>query len=102
MNNPSFLGLFLQMKNNPIQDKSPVHGDDFVILPEPRTAISISSKDTMNVTVSQCSLNVFYNLAKVGRTSPGYNARHLLPPQPAHCVFIRRSLRPQPPPSTTL
>uniref|UniRef100_A0AAQ4Q6C5 Vacuolar protein sorting 13 homolog C n=2 Tax=Gasterosteus aculeatus aculeatus TaxID=481459 RepID=A0AAQ4Q6C5_GASAC len=56
--------LELEMKNNPIQDKSPVHGDDFVILPEPRTAISISSKDTMNVTVSQCSLNVFYNLAK--------------------------------------
>ncbi|KAM8893527.1 intermembrane lipid transfer protein VPS13C isoform 2-T2 [Spinachia spinachia] len=56
--------LELQMKNNPVQDKSPVHGDDFVILPEPRTAINISSKDTMNVTVSQCSLNVFYNLAK--------------------------------------
>ncbi|XP_062417924.1 intermembrane lipid transfer protein VPS13C isoform X4 [Pungitius pungitius] len=56
--------LELQMKNNPVQDKSPVHGDDFVILPEPRTAINISSKDTMNVTLSNCSLNVFYNLAK--------------------------------------
>ncbi|XP_068584903.1 intermembrane lipid transfer protein VPS13C isoform X2 [Cebidichthys violaceus] len=56
--------LELEMKNNPIQDKSPVHGDDFVILPEPRTAINICSKDTMNITVSQCSLNVFYNLAK--------------------------------------
>lgn len=53
------------MKNNPVQDKSPVHGDDFVILPEPRTAINICSKDTMNITVSRCSLNVFHNLAKV-------------------------------------
>ena len=57
--------FLLQMKNNPIQDRSPVHGDDFVILPEPRMAISICSKDTMNITVSQCSLNVFQNLAKV-------------------------------------
>ncbi|XP_039984071.1 vacuolar protein sorting-associated protein 13C [Xiphias gladius] len=56
--------LELEMKNNPVQDKSPVHGDDFVILPEPRTAINICSKDTMNITISQCSLNVFYNLAK--------------------------------------
>ncbi|XP_075939319.1 intermembrane lipid transfer protein VPS13C isoform X3 [Anarhichas minor] len=56
--------LELEMKNNPVQDKSPVHGDDFVILPEPRTAINICSKDNMNITVSQCSLNVFYNLAK--------------------------------------
>ncbi|XP_051234052.1 intermembrane lipid transfer protein VPS13C isoform X4 [Dicentrarchus labrax] len=56
--------LELEMKNNPVQDKSPVHGDDFVILPEPRTAINICSKDTMNITVSQCSLNVFHNLAK--------------------------------------
>uniref|UniRef100_A0A8C3A3N4 Vacuolar protein sorting 13 homolog C n=1 Tax=Cyclopterus lumpus TaxID=8103 RepID=A0A8C3A3N4_CYCLU len=56
--------LELEMKNNPLQDKSPVHGDDFVILPEPRTAINICSNDTMNITVSQCSLNVFYNLAK--------------------------------------
>ncbi|XP_050931802.1 LOW QUALITY PROTEIN: intermembrane lipid transfer protein VPS13C [Lates calcarifer] len=56
--------LELEMKNNPVQDKSPVHGDDFVILPEPRTAINICSKDTMNITISQSSLNVFYNLAK--------------------------------------
>uniref|UniRef100_A0A8C4NUD4 Vacuolar protein sorting-associated protein 13C n=1 Tax=Dicentrarchus labrax TaxID=13489 RepID=A0A8C4NUD4_DICLA len=56
--------LELEVKNNPVQDKSPVHGDDFVILPEPRTAINICSKDTMNITVSQCSLNVFHNLAK--------------------------------------
>ncbi|XP_070763918.1 intermembrane lipid transfer protein VPS13C isoform X2 [Enoplosus armatus] len=56
--------LELEMKNNPVQDKSPVHGDDFVILPEPRTAINICSKDTMNITISQCSLNVLHNLAK--------------------------------------
>ncbi|CAK6982133.1 vacuolar protein sorting-associated protein 13C isoform X1 [Scomber scombrus] len=56
--------LELEMKNNPVQDKSPVHGDDFVILPEPRTAINICSKDTMNITISQCSLNVFQNLTK--------------------------------------
>ncbi|XP_068186348.1 intermembrane lipid transfer protein VPS13C isoform X2 [Antennarius striatus] len=56
--------LELEMKNNPVQDKSPVHGDDFVILPEPQTAINISSKDTMNVTVTQCTLNVLQNLSK--------------------------------------
>uniref|UniRef100_A0A673BYS9 Vacuolar protein sorting 13 homolog C n=1 Tax=Sphaeramia orbicularis TaxID=375764 RepID=A0A673BYS9_9TELE len=56
--------LELEMKNNPVQDRSPVHGDDFVILPEPRTAVNICSKDTMNITISQCSLNVFQNLAK--------------------------------------
>ncbi|XP_076592336.1 intermembrane lipid transfer protein VPS13C isoform X4 [Chaetodon auriga] len=56
--------LVLEMKNNPVQDKSPVHGDDFVILPEPRTAINICSKDTMNITISQCSLSVLHNLAK--------------------------------------
>lgn len=59
------LFLLLQMKNNPIHDKSPVHGDDFIFLPEPRTVVSICSKDTMNVTVSKCCLNVFQNLAKV-------------------------------------
>ncbi|XP_044053106.1 vacuolar protein sorting-associated protein 13C isoform X3 [Siniperca chuatsi] len=56
--------LELEVKNNPVQDKSPIHGDDFVFLPEPRTAINICSKDTMNITVSQCSLNVLHNLTK--------------------------------------
>uniref|UniRef100_A0A3Q3JJ33 Vacuolar protein sorting 13 homolog C n=1 Tax=Monopterus albus TaxID=43700 RepID=A0A3Q3JJ33_MONAL len=56
--------MTLEMKNNPVQDKSPVHGDDFVILPEPCTAINLCSKDTMNITVSQCCLNVFHNLTK--------------------------------------
>ncbi|XP_015199108.2 intermembrane lipid transfer protein VPS13C isoform X2 [Lepisosteus oculatus] len=56
--------LTLKMKNNPIQDKSPVPGDDFISLPEPQTAISICSKDTLNVTISKCCLNVFTNLAK--------------------------------------
>ncbi|MBN3293240.1 VP13C protein, partial [Polypterus senegalus] len=52
------------MKNNPVQDKSPVPGDDFVLLPEPKTSINICSKDTLNVTVSKCTLAVFTNLAK--------------------------------------
>uniref|UniRef100_A0A8C5FI68 Vacuolar protein sorting 13 homolog C n=1 Tax=Gadus morhua TaxID=8049 RepID=A0A8C5FI68_GADMO len=56
--------LKLEMKNSPVQDKSPVPGDDFVVLPEPRTAINICSRDTLNITVSQCSLSVFSNLAK--------------------------------------
>ncbi|XP_072235878.1 intermembrane lipid transfer protein VPS13C isoform X2 [Leuresthes tenuis] len=56
--------LELKIKNNPVMDKSPVHGDDYVLLPEPRSAISICSKDAMNVTLSKCSLNVFHNLAK--------------------------------------
>lgn len=53
------------MRTNPIQDKSPVHGDEFIILPEPRTAISICSKDILNVTISQSALTVFHNLSKV-------------------------------------
>lgn len=40
-------------------------GDDFIILPEPQTAVNISSKDTMNITISKCCLAVFSNLAKV-------------------------------------
>ncbi|XP_077419043.1 intermembrane lipid transfer protein VPS13C isoform X3 [Vanacampus margaritifer] len=56
--------LDLEMKNNPVQDKSPVHGDDFVILPEARTVVNICSGDALNVTLSRCSLNVFGNLAK--------------------------------------
>ncbi|KAL4641944.1 vacuolar protein sorting-associated protein 13C isoform X1 [Arapaima gigas] len=56
--------LKLELKNSPVQDKSPVPGDDFIMLPEPQTAISICSKDTMNITVSKCCLSVFTNLAK--------------------------------------
>ncbi|XP_049573506.1 intermembrane lipid transfer protein VPS13C isoform X3 [Syngnathus scovelli] len=56
--------LQLEMKTNPVQDKSPVHGDDFVILPEPCTAVNICSGDSLNVTLSRCGLNVFSNLAK--------------------------------------
>ncbi|XP_048040237.1 vacuolar protein sorting-associated protein 13C isoform X8 [Megalobrama amblycephala] len=56
--------LQLNMKNNPVRDKSPVPGEDFIMLPEPRTAITICSKDTMNITVSKCCLSVFNNLAK--------------------------------------
>uniref|UniRef100_A0A4W4GIM2 Vacuolar protein sorting 13 homolog C n=1 Tax=Electrophorus electricus TaxID=8005 RepID=A0A4W4GIM2_ELEEL len=54
----------LTMKTNPVRDKSPVPGDDFIMLPDPCTAISICSKDTMNITVSKCCLNVFHNLAQ--------------------------------------
>ncbi|KAM4744636.1 intermembrane lipid transfer protein VPS13C isoform 3-T3 [Anableps anableps] len=56
--------LELEIKNNPVMDRSPVHGDDFLLLPEPRTAINICSKDTLNITVSKCSLNVFQKLAE--------------------------------------
>uniref|UniRef100_A0A3B3WSN0 Vacuolar protein sorting 13 homolog C n=1 Tax=Poecilia mexicana TaxID=48701 RepID=A0A3B3WSN0_9TELE len=56
--------LELEIKNNPVMDKSPVHGDDFVFLPEPRTAISICSKDTLNITISKSSLSVFQKLAE--------------------------------------
>uniref|UniRef100_A0A3Q3D817 Vacuolar protein sorting 13 homolog C n=1 Tax=Hippocampus comes TaxID=109280 RepID=A0A3Q3D817_HIPCM len=55
---------FREMKTNPAQDMSPVHGDDFVILPEPRVAVNICSGDALNVTLSRCGLNVFSNLAK--------------------------------------
>uniref|UniRef100_A0A8C9SIT0 Vacuolar protein sorting 13 homolog C n=1 Tax=Scleropages formosus TaxID=113540 RepID=A0A8C9SIT0_SCLFO len=56
--------LKLELKNSPIQDRSPVPGDDFIMLPDPQTAVSICSKDTMNITISKCCLSVFTNLAK--------------------------------------
>ncbi|XP_056600170.1 intermembrane lipid transfer protein VPS13C isoform X4 [Triplophysa dalaica] len=70
--------LKLEMKNNPVQDKSPVPGDDFIMLPDPRTAITICSKDTMNVTVSKCCLNVFNNLAKAFSESTASTFDHSL------------------------
>ncbi|XP_021566120.1 vacuolar protein sorting-associated protein 13C, partial [Carlito syrichta] len=54
--------LRLEVKKNPIQDKSLMPGDDFI--PEPQMAIHISSGDTMNITISKSCLNVFNNLAK--------------------------------------
>ncbi|XP_076984207.1 intermembrane lipid transfer protein VPS13C isoform X2 [Tamandua tetradactyla] len=56
--------LRLDVKKNPVQDKSLMPGDDFCFLPEPQTAIHISSGDTMNITISKSCLNVFNNLAK--------------------------------------
>uniref|UniRef100_A0A663ML93 Vacuolar protein sorting 13 homolog C n=1 Tax=Athene cunicularia TaxID=194338 RepID=A0A663ML93_ATHCN len=56
--------LKLEMKTNPVQERSLMPGDDFIVLPEPQTAVNISSKDTMNITISKCSLAVFSNLAK--------------------------------------
>ncbi|KAM4036143.1 intermembrane lipid transfer protein VPS13C isoform 3-T3 [Anomaloglossus baeobatrachus] len=56
--------LKLEMKNNPVQEKSLLPGDDFIVVPEPQSAINITSKDTMNITVSKCTLGVFSNLSK--------------------------------------
>ncbi|XP_006275410.2 intermembrane lipid transfer protein VPS13C isoform X1 [Alligator mississippiensis] len=56
--------LKLEMKTNPVQERSLMPGDDFILLPEPQTAVNISSKDTMNITISKCCLAVFNNLAK--------------------------------------
>ncbi|XP_056428779.1 intermembrane lipid transfer protein VPS13C isoform X2 [Hyla sarda] len=56
--------LKLEMKNNPVQEKSLLPGDDFIVVPEPQSAINITSKDTMNITISKCTLGVFSNLAK--------------------------------------
>uniref|UniRef100_A0A803VSL0 Vacuolar protein sorting 13 homolog C n=1 Tax=Ficedula albicollis TaxID=59894 RepID=A0A803VSL0_FICAL len=56
--------LKLEMKTNPVQERSLLPGDDFVVIPEPQTAINISSMDTMNITISKCCLAVFGNLAK--------------------------------------
>ncbi|XP_007956453.1 vacuolar protein sorting-associated protein 13C [Orycteropus afer afer] len=56
--------LRLDVKKNPVQDKSLVPGDDFIFLPDPQMAIYISSGDTMNITISKSCLNVFSNLAK--------------------------------------
>uniref|UniRef100_A0A8C9AEJ4 Vacuolar protein sorting 13 homolog C n=1 Tax=Prolemur simus TaxID=1328070 RepID=A0A8C9AEJ4_PROSS len=54
--------LRLDVKKNPVQDKSLMPGDDFI--PDPQMAIGISSRDTMNITISKSCLNVFNNLAK--------------------------------------
>ncbi|XP_014800034.1 PREDICTED: vacuolar protein sorting-associated protein 13C isoform X2 [Calidris pugnax] len=56
--------LKMEMKTNPVQERSLMPGDDFIVLPEPQTAVNISSKDTMNITISKCCLAVFSNLAK--------------------------------------
>ncbi|KAM9640422.1 intermembrane lipid transfer protein VPS13C isoform 2-T2 [Morphnus guianensis] len=56
--------LKLEMKTNPVQERSLMPGDDFIVIPEPQTAVNISSKDTMNITISKCCLAVFSNLAK--------------------------------------
>ncbi|EMP30306.1 Vacuolar protein sorting-associated protein 13C [Chelonia mydas] len=56
--------LKLEIKTNPVQDKSLIPGDDFIVLPEAQTVVNISSKDTMNITISKCCLAVFNNLAK--------------------------------------
>ncbi|KAG8576312.1 hypothetical protein GDO81_009827 [Engystomops pustulosus] len=56
--------LKLEMKNNPIQENSLLPGDDFIVVPEPQSAINITSKDTMNITISKSTLGVFNNLAK--------------------------------------
>uniref|UniRef100_A0A803T771 Vacuolar protein sorting 13 homolog C n=1 Tax=Anolis carolinensis TaxID=28377 RepID=A0A803T771_ANOCA len=57
--------LKLEMKTNPEQERGGLlPGDDFVVLPEPQSAVHISSKDTMNITISKASLAVFDNLAK--------------------------------------
>ncbi|KFZ60287.1 Vacuolar protein sorting-associated protein 13C, partial [Podiceps cristatus] len=56
--------LKLEMKTNPVQERSLMPGDDFIVLPEPQTAVNISSKETMNITISKCCLAVFSNLAK--------------------------------------
>ncbi|GAB1294389.1 Vacuolar protein sorting-associated protein 13C [Apodemus speciosus] len=54
--------LKLNVKKSPMQDKSLMPGDDFI--PEPQTAVHISSGATMNITISKSCLNVFNNLAK--------------------------------------
>lgn len=54
--------LKLNVKKNPIQDKSLMPGDDFI--PEPQMAVHVSSEATMNITISKSCLNVFNNLAK--------------------------------------
>ncbi|XP_008938924.1 PREDICTED: vacuolar protein sorting-associated protein 13C, partial [Merops nubicus] len=56
--------LKLEVKTNPVQERSLMPGDDFIVLPEPQTAVNIFSKDTMNITISKCCLAVFSNLAK--------------------------------------
>ncbi|KAF4017408.1 hypothetical protein G4228_008862 [Cervus hanglu yarkandensis] len=56
--------MTLEVKKNPVQDKTLMPGDDFSALPEPQTEVDISSGDTMNITISKSCLNVFNNLAK--------------------------------------
>uniref|UniRef100_A0A452SGF9 Vacuolar protein sorting 13 homolog C n=1 Tax=Ursus americanus TaxID=9643 RepID=A0A452SGF9_URSAM len=51
--------LRLDVKKNPVQDRSLMPGDDFIFLPEPQTAFHISSGDTMNITISKSLCLVF-------------------------------------------
>ncbi|XP_063044698.1 intermembrane lipid transfer protein VPS13C isoform X2 [Engraulis encrasicolus] len=57
--------LSLEMKTNPTRDRTPLQGDDSVVFSDPQTAITITSKDSMNITISRSTLAVFQSLAKV-------------------------------------
>ncbi|XP_037835905.1 vacuolar protein sorting-associated protein 13C isoform X2 [Kryptolebias marmoratus] len=74
--------LELEIKNNPVLDKSPVHGDDFLFLPESRTVVNVCSKDTMNITISKCSLSVLQNLAKAFSEGTASTFDHTLKEKP--------------------
>ncbi|XP_048376852.1 intermembrane lipid transfer protein VPS13C isoform X2 [Stegostoma tigrinum] len=56
--------LTFQIKTNMAQDTALVPGDDFLQILDPQTAITISSNNILNITVSKCSLNVLDVLAK--------------------------------------
>ncbi|XP_077569200.1 intermembrane lipid transfer protein VPS13C isoform X2 [Stigmatopora nigra] len=56
--------LDLEVKTNPEADRSPAHGDEFVIPPEARTDVRVSSDDTLNVTLSRGTLDVLTRLAE--------------------------------------
>ncbi|XP_069759027.1 intermembrane lipid transfer protein VPS13C isoform X1 [Narcine bancroftii] len=73
--------LMLQMQTNPRMDNAPVPGDDFFLIPDPQTAITISSKDIMNITVSKCSLNVMNILTKAFSTGTASTFDYLLKDQ---------------------
>ncbi|XP_077476237.1 intermembrane lipid transfer protein VPS13C isoform X2 [Stigmatopora argus] len=67
--------LDLEVKTNPEADRSPAHGDEFVILPEARRAVRVSSDDTLNVTLSRGALDVLARLAEAfsGSAAPAFD-----------------------------
>uniref|UniRef100_A0A3B1ISC6 Vacuolar protein sorting 13 homolog C n=1 Tax=Astyanax mexicanus TaxID=7994 RepID=A0A3B1ISC6_ASTMX len=86
--------LTVQVSNNPVREKSPVPGDDFVMLPDPRTGINICSKDTMNITLSKCCLNVLHNLAQVLHPPPP-PSHHPKPPTHPSLLELLHSVNQQ-------
>uniref|UniRef100_A0A2K6GHK6 Vacuolar protein sorting 13 homolog C n=1 Tax=Propithecus coquereli TaxID=379532 RepID=A0A2K6GHK6_PROCO len=85
--------LRLDVKKNPVQDKSLMPGDDFI--PEPQMAIRISSRDTMNITISKSlCLILAWNISKGTASTFDYSLKDKAPFTVKNAVGIPIKVRP--------